>query len=104
MPPLNFEANPISSMSSQYPKILSVNPSNALDQINISNLDQDEQSKLKNIAQLQNKIIETFMEPELVSVKENKGESNLRREKELTEREKVEIEMKKWKKKVRIID
>lgn len=91
-------------MSSQYPKILSVNPSNALDQINISNLDQDEQSKLKNIAQLQNKIIETFMEPELVSVKENKGEYNLRREKELTEREKVEIEMKKWKKKVRIID
>ncbi len=91
-------------MSSQFPKILSVNPSNALDNINMSNLNQDEQSKLKNIALLQNKIIETYMEPESISLKETKGESNLRREKELTEREKVEIEMKKWKKKVRIID
>jgi hypothetical protein len=103
VPPFNFEANQVSPMSSHYPQILSVNPSNALDMINLSNLNEEEQNKLKNIAQLQNRIFETQKETELVSLKETKGESNLRREKELTEREKVEMEMKKWKKKVLIL-
>ena len=73
---------------------------NVLNSINISNLCAEEQGKLMNISKLQD-LIQITQNSQAAKVKEDtKGESNLRREKELTDREKVELEMKKWKKKV----
>ncbi len=67
--------------------------------INMSNLSADEQNKLKNISNLQNAIQISQSQINTFQQKDTRGETNLRREKEqLTEREKVEIEMKKWKK------
>ncbi len=95
--PLGFESG------SQYPQMMQVNPTTALESINILNLNEEEQTKLRNITQLQLQIQQSQNPVNMVSLQQTKGESNLRREKELTEREKVELEMKKWKKKVRIL-
>jgi hypothetical protein len=71
-----------------------------MDTINISNLPVHEQTKLMSIANLQKEIENTQKNQITLPSKEIIGDNNLRREKPMTEREKVEIEMKKWKKKV----
>ncbi len=71
-----------------------------MDSINLSNLPLHEQTKLISIANLQKEIENTQKNQLSLPTKEIIGETNIRREKPLTEREKVEIEMKKWKKKV----
>ncbi len=73
---------------------------NVMDSINLENLPLEEQTKLLNISNLQKEIQNTQMGLNLVQTNQPSGESNLRREKILSEREKVEMEMKKWQKKV----
>lgn len=73
---------------------------NLIDSINVSNLPVHEQAKLINIANLQKEIENTQKFENIPLSKEPLGETNLRREKQLTERERVELEMKKWQKKV----
>ncbi len=74
-----------------------INNLNPIHNINISNLSSDEKIKLMNITNLQNQIQNTETNFSKVNnVKETRGEMNIKRE--LTEREKVELEMKKWKK------
>ena len=83
------------------------NMSQILSSINIANLSQEEQNKLRNINNLQNLIQTTKNQTPIPISSDTRGESNLRRERELTEREKVELEMKKWQKeqkKVKIIN
>ena len=72
--------------------------SQILNSINISNLSQEEQNKLRTINNLQNLIQTTKNQAPNMMSSDTRGESNLRRERELTDREKVELEMKKWKK------
>jgi predicted nucleic acid-binding Zn-ribbon protein len=72
--------------------------SNLINSINLSNLSADEQNKLINISNLQNMIKISQNQVSSFSGKDTRGETNLRREKDLTEREKIELEMKKWKK------
>jgi hypothetical protein len=72
----------------------------AISTINPQNLTQEEQNKLASISNLQNQIQQIKNAVPSSTLKDTRGETNLRREKELTEREKVELEMKKWSKKV----
>jgi hypothetical protein len=74
--------------------MMNINP---ISNINISNLTSEDQVKFMNITNLQNLIQNTQMETQKpIQVKEVRGEVNIRRE--LTDREKIELEMKKWKK------
>ena len=74
-----------------------INNLNPIHNINISNLSSNEKIKLMNITNLQNQIQNTETNFSTTnSIKETRGEMNFRRE--LTDREKVELEMKKWKK------
>jgi hypothetical protein len=62
--------------------------------INTENLSAEDQNKLINITNLQNMIEYTKNAPTTTFVKETRIEPSIRRE--LTEREKVELELKKW--------
>jgi hypothetical protein len=66
--------------------------------INTSNLTQEEQAKLINITNLQNSINNTINPNCQVNetTKDGRGEKNVKRD--LSEREKVELELKKWNK------
>lgn len=59
----------------------------------------EDKDKLKNITELQSLIEKTQNSTNTVIIKDTKGESNLRRE--VTPREKIQLEMKKWEKKVK---
>jgi hypothetical protein len=69
---------------------------NPISNINYSNLTSEDQIKFMNITNLQNQIQNTQIDKPVVALKEVRGELNIRRE--LTDREKIELEMKKWKK------
>ncbi len=71
-----------------------------INSINPLNLTLQDQNKFANISYLQNQINMIHHDPILINPKENVGQSNLRREKELSEREKVELQMKSWNRKV----
>jgi hypothetical protein len=75
----------------------------AISTINPLNLTLEDQSKFASISNLQNKIQQIKNAVPSSNLKDTRGESNLRREKEPTEREKIESEMKKWNKKVFLI-
>lgn len=79
------------------------NNTNVINSINPQNLTQEDQNKLANISSLQNQIQQIKNAVPCSNLKDTRGETNLRREKELTEREKIELEMKKWNKKVLVI-
>ncbi len=79
------------------------NNTNVINTINPQNLTQEDQNKLTNISNLQNNIQQIKNSVPSSNLKDTRGETNLRREKELTEREKIELEMKKWTKKVFVI-
>lgn len=71
--------------------------------INPKNLTTEDQNKFANISNLQNQIEKIKNAVPASNLKDTRGETNLRREKELTDREKIELEMKKWTKKVFVI-
>jgi len=75
----------------------------AISTINPRNLTLEDQSKLASISNLQNQIQQIKNAVPSSNLKDTRGETNLRRDKELTEREKIESEMKKWTKKVFLI-
>ena len=63
-------------------------------------LTSEDQNKFATINNLQNQIQILKNTVPVSNLKDTQGEKNLRREKELTDREKIELEMKKWNKKV----
>jgi hypothetical protein len=79
------------------------NNTNVINSIKPQNLTQEDQNKFANISNLQNQIEQIKNSVPSSNLKDNRGETNLRREKELTDREKIELEMKKWNKKVFVI-
>lgn len=67
-----------------------------LTNINITNLTNEDQSKLINITNIQNSILQSKTPIQLNNelMKDGRGEKNLKRD--LSDREKAELELKKW--------
>lgn len=73
-------------------------PINFINNINLSNLSQEEQNKILSISNLQAMIKQSHQTAQASNLKNTMGESNIKKERELSEREKIELEMKKWEK------